>query len=53
MQAAVLLLLAPDAPAVSLGADADGDGAAGEPLSEDEQRKQARTIPCNCSVICL
>lgn len=42
LQAAVLLLLAPDAPAVSLGAskaaDADGDA----PMDEDEQRKQAR-----------
>ena len=44
----MLLLLAPDAPAVSLGADADGSGAAGEPLGEDEQRKQARLSACRC-----
>lgn len=50
MQAAVLLLLAPDAPAVSLGADADGGGAAGEPLGEDEQRKQVRS---SCACLCF
>ncbi|KAK9845416.1 hypothetical protein WJX81_006006 [Elliptochloris bilobata] len=49
LQAAVLLLLAPDAPAVSLDSGANG----GEALNEDEQRKQLVATLVSEIVLCV